>query len=555
MPTNPLLRFRRSAAQLHALAEVERTIRATDTKCRRKYLRDFSEAFQSYRRVLKIRDLEQRLASCDIVLVGDYHALPASQHFTAELIEKLPATGKPVVLGVEAIVARDQHILDEWQHREIDSDELRSRIRFELDWGYDWQPFRELLERARAAGAKIFGLDCTPRQDMRSIRARDRHAAVKIAELRRENPDATTVILFGESHFAPTHLPRMVSELRPSDKVVTVLQNVDSLYWLSAGEPDDLVEAVEVSDDVVCVFSATPLEKYEHYRLCIERWKLFHSGKLDLAPSFYNLIGSLFQFLNVNPYATGGVRGPEFLVDCFPEVWNVSSEEQLERLLARRLSTRGSEVRKTLSQQGSCFIPERNVIIAREFRMPWAAEQAARFVHSVCRGASRKPIGLSVEDMFYAKVMETALAFLGSKVLCPSRKLYEEVNFFTEYSKPDHEIGELGMTRRSYYRLLDWIVLHKDYEKNTAEYRHPPAKLIGIAELDPAQRTVAALLMGHLLGSELYTAYVQGNLGKRALKNVFFRSTEKSGAARSLYFRAAKLCIATSDAGNLRMIS
>jgi hypothetical protein len=41
-------------------------------------------------------------------------------------------------LGVETIFSRDQHILDEWFRGEIDEAELRQRIRFELDWGYDW---------------------------------------------------------------------------------------------------------------------------------------------------------------------------------------------------------------------------------------------------------------------------------------------------------------------------------------------------------------------------------------------------------------------------------
>src|SRR3954468_5464760 len=451
MPSNPLLRFRRSAAQLHALAEVERTIRATDTKCRRKYLRDFSEAFQTYRRVLPYAELESQLNRADVILVGDYHALPASQRFTAELLRRLAATGRTIVLGVEAIVARDQRILDEWQRGEIDTHELCSRIRFETDWGYAWQPFRELLETARAIGAPIFGLDCTPRQDMRSIRARDQHAAAKIAGLRDAYPDAQLVVLFGESHLAPTHLPMLVRDLRPDDEMLTVLQNVDTLYWLSAGEPDDLVEAVEVRDDVVCVFSATPLEKYEHYRLCIERWKQTRAGTLDLAPSFYNLIGTLFRFLNVNLYDSGG----RFLVDELPEVWSVTNEEQLERLLARRISTRSAEARRIVEKQGSWFVSERNVIIAREFRMPYAAEQAARFVHHACRAGS--PKYRSPEDAFYGHVLQSALAFLGSKILCPSRKLYDEAQVHAQYAKPEHELPP-AMTTRAYRHVLDSVL-------------------------------------------------------------------------------------------------
>jgi len=484
MSSNPLLRFRRSAAQLHALAEVERTIRATDTTGRRQYLRDFSHAFRDYRRVLRPYAVDVQLSNADIILVGDYHALPASQQYTASLVEKLAAAGRPVILGVEAVVARDQHILDEWQTDEIDADELRSRIRFESDWGYDWQPFRELLVRARAAGAQVYGLDCLPRQDMRSIRARDRHAAAKIAELRRANPGAVLVVLFGESHLAPTHLPQLVRNLCEFDRVLTVLQNIDSLYWLSAGEPEDLVEAVEISDDVLCVFSATPLEKYEHYRLCIDRWKQQRAGRVDLAPSFYNLIASLFQFLNVNLYLARGGRTRSFLVDELPEVWCAANEEQLERLLARRMSSQAVAVCSAVAAQGSHFVPERNVIVASEFRMPWAAEQAARFVYHACRGPQPRVQGR--EDEFYVGVLDRALGFLGSKILCPSRTLFPESVVFE--SRLGHE---------------------------------------------------AVCMLGHALGSDLYSAYLRGDIGKRWLRSLFFKDLSKPGSARAVYERAA----------------
>jgi hypothetical protein len=552
MPGNSVLRFRRSAAQLHALAEVERTIRATDTKCRRKYLRDFNDAFLSYRRVLKIRELETRVAHSDVILVGDYHALPASQRFTAAFVERLVAMGKKVVLGVEAIVARDQHILDEWQQGEIDSDELRSRIRFESDWGYDWRPFCEMLDRAREAKVKVFALDCTPRQDMRSIRARDRHAAVKIAELRQQVPDSVVVVLFGESHLAPSHMPALIRELRPEDAVLTVLQNVDALYWMSAGEPQDLVEAVEVTDDVMCIFSATPLEKYEHYRLCIERWKQERAGKVDLAPSFYNLIASLFRFLNVNPYAVRGGGKHPFLVDQLPEVWSVTTEDQLERLLSRRMSTKAHEVTSQIRKQGSCYVAERNVIVAHQFRMPWAAEQASRFVHSVCRGWKAKIS--SSEDEFYVNILESALGFLGSKVLCPSRKPYDEGQFEAEFHKSEAEIEvHDGLSKRAHWQVLEWVIAHRVITEKRSRPR--PQLVPRAGDLDPKQRECAAAILGHMLGSEIYGAYIRGQVSKRFLRKLYFRDTSKPGTARSLYFEAAKATMTSPIHEPLRMVS
>ena len=214
MATTGILRSRRSIAQRHALASVEREIRANDPACGRKYLRDFRDAYRSYQRVLTADQVRDKIAEAAIALIGDYHALPNSQRYVASLLRNPALHRRPLVLGVETIFSRDQHILDEWLRREIDETELRQRIRFDLDWGYDWAPFCELLSAARDEGATIYGLDCIPRDDLRRISARDRHAADKIAEIRHRHPDALILVLFGESHLAPEHLPALVSAHR-----------------------------------------------------------------------------------------------------------------------------------------------------------------------------------------------------------------------------------------------------------------------------------------------------------------------------------------------------
>ena len=137
---------------------MEREIRAQDSHSRRKYLREFTQAFTDYDSVLDSEQIQSALHAADVVLIGDYHALPAAQRYAASLIEQRALAGdRPVVLGVETIFARDQHILDEWWRREIEENELRQRIRFDLDWGYDWSPFYELLVAARDHGEGEIG--------------------------------------------------------------------------------------------------------------------------------------------------------------------------------------------------------------------------------------------------------------------------------------------------------------------------------------------------------------------------------------------------------------
>src|SRR5579859_82071 len=426
MASTANLRLRRSAAQLHALAGVEREIRAQDSHSRRKYLREFNQAFRSYDSLLDSEQIQNALRSADVVLVGDYHALPAAQRHAASLIEQRALVGdRPVVLGVETIFARDQHILDEWWRREIDESELRQRIRFDLDWGYDWTPFYDLLVTARDHGEALYGLDCMPREDLRKIGARDRHAAIKLSEIRRTHPNAVIFVLFGESHLAPGHLPRELREQMPDAKVLTVLQNIDALYWHAAGERADKIEAVRVSDDVVCVFNATPLEKYESYRLFLDQWSRCDDGP-DFAPTIYNLIDSLAAFLEINRYSPHNGTQPKFLVDMLPEVYGGSSDAMLQRLLSRKGindSDRESMVTRVFDR-GSAYLPQVNAFYIREFQMMHAAEDVTRFLHHACQGLPHRlngyPAGVTASeeergrDRFYASVIEHAVAYFGS---------------------------------------------------------------------------------------------------------------------------------------------
>ncbi len=508
MASTANLRSRRSAAQLHALAGVEREIRSQDSHGRRKYLREFNESFRTYESVLTSEELQATLTTSDIVLIGDYHALAASQRSAASLLEQRAlAGGRPAILAVETIFARDQHILDEWWRREIEEDELRQRIRFDLDWGYDWTPFYELLVSARDNAEALYGLDCMPREDLRKIGARDRHAALKIAEIRQRHPNAAVYVLFGESHMAPSHLPHAVRKENPDAKVVTVLQNVDSLYWRAAGERADKIEAVKVKEDVLCVFNATPLEKYESYRLFLDQWSRCDNSP-DYAPTIYNLIDSLANFLEINRYSPHNSTQPKFLVDMLPEVYGGSSAATLGRLLLRK-GVSEDALRQMLikvEECGSTYLPEVNAFYVREFQMMHAAEEAARFLHQACQGLPHRINGhahaesslddRSRADQFYARVVEHAVAYFGSRVLYPSR--------------PAAWDGDASQISRA---SLD--------KSMQAALRADPEKSESIAQE-----------WGYRIGSQIYDAYLAGKVAASGLRRLFLAHLDEPGLAR-----------------------
>ena len=547
MGSNTVLRLRRSAAQLHALAQVEREIRATDSKGRCRYLRDYHDSFPSYQSVLTREALHGSIVASDIVLIGDYHALPNSQRFVTQLIEQLAGEkGRPVVLCLEAIFTRHQPVLDEWMAGEIGEDELRERIRFDIDWGYSWQPYRELLSTARKHTKAVYGIDCMPRNDMRRIAARDRHAAAKIREVRAQHPEAIILVLFGESHLAPNHLPALLGEEKNPPRLLTVLQNVDTLYWQAAGESCDQVPAVKVADGVACVFNATPLDKYESYRLCIDRWRRMGTASPDLAPSVYNLIDALVRFLNINKYSATNRIQPKFLVDLLPEVWCRTSQERLQLLLQRK-GLSDLEAKRILSRvetNGACHVASVNAIFATAFGVERGAEEAARFVHHACQGTLLRRAALvllAAEDTFYSGVLTEALAYFGSRVLCPTRPPVREADLYPLYAQPREEIeGQTIYGYREYMEMIDFLVLHKDFEANHRHYRGIPDLIRQGVNFTGDKLEFVTSWLGQMLGTELYEAYLRGRVAKRFLRSLFMRPLQTSGTARATYMAVVR---------------
>ncbi len=552
MASTATLRSRRSAAQLHAIAGVEREICASDHNGQRKYLVDFSQAFRSYDCVLQPGKIVELLQQSDIVLIGDYHALPASQRYAADLMNKLGAPSfsageggrREIVVGLETVFSRDQHILDEWMRAEIEESELRERIRFDLDWGYEWDPFYELLTAAREHATAVYGLDCMPREDLRKISARDRHAAIKIAEMRQLHPEALIVVLFGESHLAPNHLPRLLYERLRTDRVLTILQNVDALYWKAAGESCDRVEAVQVTEDVVCVLHTTPLEKYESYRLCLDRWSREGEGNPDLGPTIYNLIDGLLRFLGMNPYSPHNTTQPRFLVDSLPEVYCRNSDTVLRKLLSRKGldEYEKKSLLKLFEDRGSVYLPHVNAFYISEFHMAPAAEEVARFLHHACRGLpvhsnGRKDSELLPEDHFYSRALEYALAYFGSRVLYPARAPVRESDLYALYDQTREDIEQqTSFTFSEFIEMLDFLVLHRGYQQNPGRYIQVPWQIQEAMRYTGEKFDYVTAQLGYLLGSDLYDAYLEGRISRRFLKRLFLAHLEDPGIPTQTYF-------------------
>jgi hypothetical protein len=533
---------RRTAAQQLALLQVKREIRATDPHGRLKYVRDFSEAFRDYRRTLSAADLKQYYASANILLVGDYHALAASQEFAAGLIAQMAQDGSPLVLALEMVFSRDQYVLDEWLRSEINDDELRAGIRYDDQWGYEWEPVLRVMRQAKKYGCHIYGIDLKPRGNMRRIGARDRHAAAQIAQIRRAHPGARVLTVFGEAHLAPNHLPHWLRALRPQDNVLTVLQNVDELYWKAAGKLTDSINAVQVAGDVVCVFNSTPLEKYESYRIYIGKWRT-QPSEPDLAPTFYNLVDSFLRSMGLEQYSPAAGSHASALTEDYPEVYAARGRREFEKLLAKKAipAAERRPVLDRLRHQGCVYSSKHHLFLVKRFQIAQAAEEAVRFVQSECRdgACARGPWkGSSHQDQFYFDVMDRAFITFGARVLLPHYPVLRTADFRAQARVGDRRHAPFTETERR--EMAEFLVLHKESEGH-ARLRADLPRVIATGIASAGQkREFLVRNLGSMLGAEMHEAYVAGLLSKSYVRSLFFRKIHLPGMAKKTYFELAR---------------
>jgi hypothetical protein len=332
--------------------------------------------------------------------------------------------------------------------------------------------------------------------------------------------------------------------------MLTVLQNVDALYWRAAGEASDHIEAVQVRKDdrenVLCVFNATPLEKYENYRLCLARWGRNdddHSPP-DLRPTLYNLIDGMVRFLGINQYSSHNTTQPRLLVDLMPEVHSRSSDALLRRLLSRKGFT--AEHRRSLLRQvrerGSVYLTPINSVYVREFRMTSSAEDATRFLHQACRGLPNLSNGkalataphapgtqpLDKDDAFYMAVLEHALAFFGSRILHPARPALRDTDIANLFDVTREDLEhQTSLPFADAVEALDFLTEHRERDLPAAQ----------VPAFTGRQHEYATEQLGYLTGNDLYDAYLEGRLTTAALRKLFLTHIEQPGLAREAYLQ------------------
>jgi len=499
-------------ANRRMIARLKREIFGVDKTHKSRYIREFNSEFRNYRRIATAAEAIEQASRCDIVYFGDYHPLDASQDWVLRLMKDLTAHGRTVVLALEMLYVHQQESLDRWMKGTISEAEFLEAIDYGCEWGFNWPSYRRIFELAKNPFIPIFGIDSEPRDHLRYIRRRDRLAARRIGTIRRFFPDSLILVVVGESHLASNHLPREVRAVLGAGMSETVIvQNMDDIYWrlLRRGRED--AEAVAIDATRYCVFTTSPMLKYEAYRQIIDVW--VEGEETDRhTPFLHEMIEAIHSFLRGGRkkllVALPNGRKEPFdavlpEVECRATYHSFSAYLRSRKVIPREIAA----ILENLKVEGMRYVPAINAFLIVKFDPSCAVREAARFVLHALRGdlRERRAKRRAAEDDFFDAIIEEALVCFAAKVVDPSR----------ECIRDDSRLGALDCRRgmKSLKRIMNLAL---------------------------KRRLHLTKVLGARLGEALHLSFHEGRMTRGEIEGLFGARLEAPGSSRELYRRLAK---------------
>lgn len=531
------------AAQKEIVSALRKEIFGIDKTNSSRYIKDFQKSFSRYRSVCPIEKVIDEAARSDIIYFGDYHPLKAGQEWALSLLAALKERGLKVILALEMLYEYQQESLDRWMKGSIPEEQFLETIDYESEWGFDWESYRRFFEFAKDPFVPIFGIDYEPRDQLRYIKKRDRMIAGRIAEIRDFFPGHIIMVVIGESHVAPGHLPAEVRKLsRSRYRETTIVQNIDELYWKLLRRSMQEADAVITGRGRYCIFTASPIIKYLSYREYIEYWEDQSLSEAVLL-SIEEMVDNLLVFL------TGSREGIEVTVDeeyrqpvedSIPEIHRRKTYKAIATLLrSRRISSEElTWLKENLKNLGSCYLPSANMFLLIRYDRKNAAREAARFVLYAMRdevGPSSR-IKRTDEDRFYAEVFEAALAWTGAMVINPILEKTAQDPLAGCIDGSGRVICRLkGFSEKDTRDMAGLYKYHLKREKQGEGDLRPTPRLERLYRLGVRKRLYVVKALGLRLGEAIYRKFHEGVVSRGDIAALFREDFSEPGAGRRIY--------------------
>jgi hypothetical protein len=500
----------------------------------RKYYLEYQREFSDYTGVSSRSELVQAFIRSDILICGDYHTLRQAQRtalrLLVEAVDEVRRRGKQPLLALEMLRFSDSGAAARYLSGELTEAQFLQAIRFDRNWGFQWENYRPLFEFARERGIRIVGLNMPVGTKKPSLRQRDTFAAGVLADALVAEPRLCVLAMMGDLHLAHGHLPTALEkELQRRGqlrRMVVVHQNAERLYWkLAARGLEHEVAVVRLKKNVFCVMNTPPWVKLQSYLRWLE-WSAdpetdtpaAMGGQGEYAEDFLELVTTIEESV--------GLRRATH--DNFEIAWPGHSVlgSETKAFSKSRLAFVKKFRQLLLSSIGSYFVPGPNTVYLSTPGVNGAATQASIYLHSVLSGRW-KNFEFPRQD-FYSVVWIEALGFFGSKVINPHRRCYGPQDF-------SDAVKFNSLARRVTEHLL---AERQPASKNRFQGVALPTRVTS------PERAVffyrQARCLGQILGAAIYAAVVSNQVTAKQLQSLFRNPFTDGKKARELYLQWAR---------------
>lgn len=471
------------------------------------YQRRYHRATRRYRKVLAIEQVHQRIARADVVYVGDYHTLKLAQRAYLELVKQALQSDRRVVLALEFVESRHQATLDAFLAGKLSEKTFLTRIGHPYRGPFDiWPGFAPIMKLARDEGLEVRAIDRRA-PGPRSLEVRDQGASEVIAHALKADDRPLVLVLVGQFHITPGHLPARVDALmrRPLQRLI-VYQNAEGVYWqLAERGLADTTRAVEVSEDEVCLVNASPV-------VCQRSFLDYVEAELGDSLLEENGIAETFRHLARD---IGRLVGADVKTACQQiEVLTPASTNFLAKLRRLGRFTRDElrQLERHVLSLESGWIPRARVVWLASMSLNHAAEEAAHLVRSV---AVRKAHRLELDrerdhhEAFWARCMEEALGFFGSRLINPKRRATSLDEWSWHFQNPQQTTAE--RRKVGAFTLALTTALSGDVADAEQLVPRDSGRVFhGVSHA-----------LGYLLGEALANAFERGDLTRAEVKALF----------------------------------
>lgn len=484
------------------------------TKAFQQYEREYTRSLKGAIRRARLSQLDKAMEKSGIVYVGDYHTLLQSQRAFLRLLRRLPPE-REVALALEFVQGRRQRALDAYMAGECAEETFLEKIHYDTHWGFgDWPTLRSILEIAKKKHAPVVGIDMASHGPAgKSLKARDQYAAKKIRQVIRKHPNALVMVLIGELHTAPSHLPLEVKKELEKEKALCVPlilhQNSHEIYWQLVSKAwEQEVELVQLSNERFCLMNTPPIVCQQSFlnKLEVDDALLLGETPKENFKEFAKLIARFFDL----PLAAALDE-----VDVTTVV-DLSFFERLQK----RGDFSAADIRflkKQILESESCYIPQVHMVYLGNLSVNHAAEEATHFLRHMC-APSEEPTW--TVGMFYSRCLEEALGFLGSKIVNHKRKAPNLVVLEREARKGTKQQKEVVRLVNKHLRMEQGKRIRSTKD---------------LYDVSKDVLNQVTHVLGYLLGERMYYALMTGLLVKGMVRDLFTQSFAEEGDALATY--------------------